>query len=307
MKINIETGISMKIEGELGKHQTISIDKLIEIGQSFQDLLMSLVKYDIPANQTIDIDNFKIDLSAFSGGSAIPTFIFTPNVKATFHDYKDQRKQLSEKANDIFTLMDSGEYLTLAKQYPDYVRRNEMVEKIFNFSKSFGNSPVQFGRYDFEKNVFKKAYTPIKFSPRTKQELIVKVNDKAERLEEMAFAEVKITSQEGKNKKTRVQSIVKKDNHSLSYSPTEIFVRNKKYILNFPLRSLFETEDDIYIIKNELLDLIGTGDTEKEAEQNFNEEFDYLYTKLQSLKKNQLSTRMQNILSSFNLFIKEII
>lgn len=73
-------------------------------------------------------------------------------------------------------------------------------------------------------------------------------------------------------KKNDVESILKRANHSLSYSPMVIEVRNKKYIFNYPVRSLFKIEDDVIIIKNELLDIIGTGDTQEEAEQSFNEE-----------------------------------
>lgn len=303
MKIDLETGLSIKIEGELGKNKTLSIDKLIEIANSLQDLILTVVKYDLSVEKTIDHNNFKIELSDFRGGSAIPTFVLTQNIQTTIHDYKVQRKQLSEKVNNIFSIMDSGNYLSFPEQYPDYLRRNEIVEKVYNFSKSFGNSPVQFGTYDINNSHFKKAYSPTKFNSTIKDKLIVKAEQDKNKVEEMAFAEIKIV-QQGKQKRNQVQQIVNKVNHSISYSPLEIFVRNKQYIFNYPLRCLFEKDDDTYIIKNELLDIIGTGDTQKKAEENFNEEFDYLYTKLKSLEENQLSNRMKKIFSAFNLYLK---
>src|ERR1035438_3311703 len=65
--------------------------------------------------------------------------------------------------------------------------------------------------------------------------------------------------------------------HALSYAPEEIAINNRKYILNYPLRCLFEKEEVHYVIKNELLDIYAVGDDEAEAEKDFSEEFDYRY------------------------------
>ena len=65
-------------------------------------------------------------------------------------------------------------------------------------------------------------------------------------------------------------------------------------------------EDYYYIINNEQLDIIGTGETQDDAEQNFNEEFDYLYNRLNSLKDNQLNKRLLRVRYVLNSFVKEV-
>ena len=59
------------------------------------------------------------------------------------------------------------------------------------------------------------------------------------------------------------------DEISMSYAPTEIDFNNKRYILNSPLRCLFEKEEDYFIIQSEMLDIIGTGETKEDAELAF--------------------------------------
>ena len=55
-----------------------------------------------------------------------------------------------------------------------------------------------------------------------------------------------------------------------------------------------------------MIDITATGMTIDEVEQNFNEEFDYLYTRLNELDDSKLSKRLQNVKLAINLFIKEV-
>jgi hypothetical protein len=124
--------------------------------------------------------------------------------------------------------------------------------------------------------------------------------------DETVIGSIKIIKNKGKITMT-IQETYPKSNHSLSYSPEIINIRNKKYVLNYPLRCLFEKEDNYYIINNEQLDIIGTGLSKEDAEINFNEEFDYLYTRLNSLDDNQLNKRLLRIKYTLNNFVKEVI
>jgi hypothetical protein len=70
--------------------------------------------------------------------------------------------------------------------------------------------------------------------------------------------------------------------------------------------NLYDNLDKFYTIKSDLLDIIGTGLTQKEAEENFAEEFDYIYKTYNSLTKNQLSERLIRIKKILNLLINKI-
>lgn len=306
MAIDLQKGISLKIEGELGKFQTLPIESLIKIAESLQELVLSIAKYDLPANEAIDLNNFKLELTDFQKGSAIPSFVLTQRVQPIItSDYQNQREEVTKKLNTIFEISDKGNYTDLKDLYPEHFKRNEIVEKLYGFTSSFKNSPVSI----YEKgniNEDGEKYRPKKFKASTKKSLIVKVKEVTEeRQEEKAFARIKVTKKGGKTRNS-IEEVISTAQHSLSYSPEIINVNKKQYILNFPLRCLFEKEDDYYVINNEQLDIIGTGETQDDAEQNFNEEFDYLYNRLNSLKDSQLNKRLLRIKNVLNSFVKEV-
>ena len=305
MAIDLQKGISLKIEGELGKFQTLPIESLIKIAESLQELVMSIAKYDLPANEAIDLNNFKLELTDFQKGSAIPSFVLTQRVQPVITDYQNQREEVTKKLNSLFEISDKGSYTDLRDLYPEHFKRNEIVEKLYDFTSSFKNSPVSI----YEKgnvNENSEKYSPKKFKASTKKSLIVEVKEiKKEKSEEKAFARIKVTKSGGKTT-NRIEEVISTAKHSLSYSPEIININKKQYILNFPLRCLFEKEDDYYVINNEQLDIIGTGLTQDDAEQNFNEEFDYLYNRLNSLQDNQLNKRLLRIKNVLNSFVKQV-
>lgn len=305
MAIDLQKGISLKIEGELGKFQTLPIESLIKIAESLQELVMSIAKYDLPTNESIDLNNFKLELTDFQKGSAIPSFVLTQRVQPVISDYQNQREEVTKKLNTIFEISDKGNYNDLRDLYPEHFKRNEIVEKLYGFTSSFKNSPVSI----YEKgNISEESekYRPKKFKASTKKSLIVDVKEvKEEKLEEKAFARIKVTKKGGKTRNS-IEEVISTAQHSLSYSPEIININRKQYILNFPLRCLFAKEEDYYVINNEQLDIIGTGETQDEAEQNFNEEFDYMYNRLNSLEDNQLNKRLLRIKGVLNSFVKEV-
>jgi hypothetical protein len=124
--------------------------------------------------------------------------------------------------------------------------------------------------------------------------------------EELMIASVRVIRTNDGRTKRKIQELYSTHRHSLSYSPETISVNGKKYMLNYPLRCLFEKEKGYYVINNEQLDIIGTGLSREEAEENFNEEFDYLYVRLNSLNDRQLSDRLLRIKSMLNCFVKMV-
>ncbi len=91
-----------------------------------------------------------------------------------------------------------------------------------------------------------------------------------------------------------------------AYSTSLITVGNKVYFLIQPLTCIVSTANGAYFIKSELLEIIGTGKTLEEAERDFNEEFDYIYTTYLSRSNSKLSTRLQHIKAILKALVKEI-
>jgi hypothetical protein len=305
-KIDLEKEISIRIEGELGKYNTLPIENLIKIAENLQNLINDIVKHDLPADDAIDPNNFKIELSGFHPGSAIPQFSFTQRINPTISDVTLQRKNVNGKLLDLLAITDSGDYKSLKKMYPDSVRRNAFVEDIYNLSNSFGNSPTSFGTLD-DKGKFHSSFKNIRFKSDLKNGLIVKVGKDAQAKEsEIALGKIKITKQGNKVVRQKIEQVYDKTKTSVSFSPEVINVAKKQYILNFPLRCSFEQEDDYFVIQYELLDLIGTGLTEDEAESNFNEEFDFLYTKLTSMSDKKMSKHLQRVKQIFQELVQTV-
>lgn len=304
MKLDLEKGVSLKIEGELGKNQTLSVDSLIKIAQSLQDLIMSIAQYDLPTNEAIDLANFKIELTDYSKGSSIPTFALTPNpTLITTSNVFHQREEVSKKLTSLLHISDVGSYYDLKALYPEPVKRNQLVEKLYNFNNSFKNSPVSI----YEKGNKKNIYKIQKFKSAIKKDLLTEIKQREEeKTIEEGLARVRIFKKGEKTTKTKVQEVILSTNHSLSYSPSIININNRQYILKYPLRCLFEKEDDYYLIEHEALDIVGTGLTQDEAEKNFNEEFDFLHVRLNQLNNEQLSERLIVIKTMINNYVKEI-
>lgn len=304
MLLDLEKGIRLKIEGELGKNQTLSVAALVRIAESLQDLVMAIAKYDLPAEEGLDLNNFKLELTDFKKGSAIPVFALTQEVQAVISsDFAQQRKAVSEKLSGLLAISHNGDYSRLIEEYPDSIRRNEMVNSLYDFTTSFKDSPV----YVSEPNGGDEFYAPKKFKPAVKKKLLVEVKKETDnKHEEQAFARIKIVTKDGKSRNT-IQEVILSESHSLSYSPEIINMNEKQYVLNYPLRCLFAKEDGFYIIHNEQLDLIGTGESQDEAEENFNEEFDFLFNRLNSLDDSKLSTRLVRVKGFISDLVKEIL
>jgi len=97
-----------------------------------------------------------------------------------------------------------------------------------------------------------------------------------------------------------------KSKFSLEYAPEIIITGQTKYILKYPLRCLFEKEDDYFVIQSEMLGIIGTGLTEDDAENSFAEEFDFVYKRFNSLSSKSLTNHNRLIKSILNQIVEKV-
>lgn len=303
MSVEIKHDITFKIEGEMGKYNTLPIDALVKISQSFQNLIFSLAKHDIPDDEPIDLNNFKIELSGFKAGSAVPSYVYTQRLTPTLINFDKQKQLVSDKLNVLLDIADKGSYSDLRKIYPEPLKRNEIVDNLYAFSNSFGDSPVSI----FDKSNPDKKYKVVKFKPEQRNELLGTIKEiQEESKQEIRLGLVKI-SKKGDKEKKLVQETYSVENHSLAYCLDEIDINNRKYIFHYPLVSIFEKEDDYYVIKNGQLDLIGTGENEYNAQKSFKEEFDYIFNRLNSLDDSNISKHLLRVKHILNDIVKEVI
>jgi len=203
----------------------------------------------------------------------------------------------------LFEVANSGDYLSLKKIYKKKVARNEIATKMHDFVNSFGDSPVEIvGGGKTMKRLFKVQ----KFKSHIKNELIEKpAKSMEEKVEETIVGSIKVTREGGKVVRKKVVEIYDDEHTSLSYSTNEILGNSLKYELNHALRCLFVKQDDFYIIQNELLDIIGTGNSQTEAEYNFFKAFDYCYMRYNN-PKITLSRRLIGIRDILRGIVKNV-
>lgn len=307
MENKITENINLQISGEIGKYNTLPIDYLVEISKRLQSLLQTIAKVSISETSTIDLNNFKIELSGFSAGSAIPQFSFTNRIQTTVNDVSQQRQVVKEKLEKLLEIADTGEYENIKYLYPDGFRRNAIVEDFFCFTSSFGNSPVNI--VNISKQNGETKIIPLfrirKFNIESKERLKVNVieNKEPEIYEDIVVRKVKTITKNG-HKNAKILEEYSDKKVSLSYAPNIIVCGENTYELTCPLRCLLEKDEDCYMITCELLDIVGTGLSIDEAEESFAQEFNYIYERYNQLNNNKLTKRLQAIKTILNIIVK---
>jgi hypothetical protein len=307
MKLDLSSGAYIQIGGEMGKYNSLPIETLVKIAQDFQELLMTIAKFDLPSSEPIDLNNFKIELSDFKHGSAVPCFEYSPRVenKIGFH-WSEHRRIVNEKFIDILEITNTGDYNKLKVIYPNPATRTPIVESLYSLINDFDDSPVNFVDIDESTNVIKPIFKIHKFKPAVKKGLIAPIVElqKKESESNEIVGRIKVTKT-GTKTTHKILKAYSNSNYSLEYAPVIIITNNSKYHLKHPLRCLFEKEDDYFVIQSELLDIIGTGKNEDDAEISFADEFEFVFKKLNSLDDSQLTEYNQLIkLNINNLVVK---
>lgn len=301
MKIDLNSGAFIEIGGELGKYNSLPIDVLVKLAQDLQELVFTLAKYDLPTKESIDLNNFKIELVGFTKGSAVPKFAYSPRSEnKTGINWQVHRNTVNDKLEKLVEVSDEGDYGRIIELYPEPVKRNPIVENLYSFVNSFGTAPVSFVEYDEVNEKITPIYKINRFKPAVKKELISEIKDVAEAVSETdeAVGKIKISKRDGKITR-KIIDIYSGKKFSLEYAPDVIVTETKNYILKYPLRCLFEKKDDYYVIQSEMLGIIGTGLTEDDAEKSFTEEFDFIYNRLKTLDDDSLTNHnrlIKNIL-----------
>ena len=131
MKIDLNNGAFIEIGGELGQYNSLPIDTLIKIAQDLQELVFTLAKYDLPTNEAVDLNNFKIELVGFMKGSAVPKFAYTQRAEnKTGLFWQVHRNTVNEKFEKLVELSNNGDYGKIIELYPEPVKRNPIVENL---------------------------------------------------------------------------------------------------------------------------------------------------------------------------------
>ena len=182
------------------------------------------------------------------------------------------------------------------------------MENLYSFVNDFGTAPVNFVEIDEKTEIITPIFKINRFKPASKKVLITEIKDssKLESETDEGVGKIKITRKGGKVIR-KIMDYYSKSKFSLEYAPNLLIIGQTKYHLKYPLRCLFEKEeDDYFLIQSEMLGVIGTGLTEDEAEKSFAEEFDFVYKRFNSLDSNYLTNHNRLIKDILNQIVEKV-
>ncbi len=302
MLVDLSKGFNLRVEGEIGKFNTLPIEHLVRLAENLQKLLQDIAKYQLEVDGAIDTSNFKVELAGFKIGSAIPEFVFTPRIKTvTSGDIFEQRKFVNNKFESYLKIANNGDYSEIKKLIPQAATRNIIVEDFYNFTTTFGNSPVSV--VEIKRGKIVPLYKINKFKSEVKEKLITKISETNLIKEEYeAVAKVKVVRTGNEIKRT-TKDIFDTKHGEPGYAIETIMHGKRSYILAFPLRCKLEKEEGYFVIQSEMLDIVGTGKTIDEAKLNFSEEFDFVYNRYKKLANDKLGDRLNRIKTMLNALV----
>jgi hypothetical protein len=312
MKVDLISGLDIHIGGEIAKHNSLPLDFLVRFCSNFQLFVNEIAKNSL-LEETIDLSNFKLELSAFFKGSAIPRVIFTSNTQEVLiGNVQQQRITVSTQIDQLLSYSNEGNYYKIKDLYPANRSRNPVVESMYSFINSFGTTPVEFGHYNPKKKSFSSLYKINRFNLETKQNLIIDDLLFDEVIDDLNINTIKTAArveyrigEKGQLMKPKVEKSFKTPDLKTAFKPIEIVVNNSVYKVS-SLLAEFEKENDHYILKSELLDIVGVGSTEEEAKRSFYEEFDYIYNTYLAMPDKKLSPKLLAIKKVLPLIAQKI-
>jgi len=307
MKMDLTDGICFEFGGELGKFNSLPLDFLIRFAGDFQNLIDTLVRYDLPQDEAVDPDNFRIELVDFKAGSAIPKLAFTRRAQDTIgNNLRDHKQVINDSLANLLSIAGSGDYTKIRDLYPDSHTRSPITASLYDLIHGIGTTPTTVGSFNDDSETFHPVYKLNKFKESVRDSLITtEMVQEPEKETDLAVGRIRVSTRYGK-KKNRIIEVYSGKNMSLEYAPREIKTSERCYTLKQPIRCLFEKEKDYFVIQSELLNIIGTGYSQDEAVSSFSDEFDYVYQRFNELTDDQLSPMNQIVKVIINHLVDHI-
>lgn len=303
MEANILEGIYVRVGGEAGRTNGLSLNVLDNMFSHLQELVLLLAKYELETGGSPNLKEFEIELFDFKPGSAIPAFRVIPQrQRELIPIVEEQRGVVAKKFDDLMALANTGKYEDFFPVDGLIDVKYAIAEEMHGFIASAGNSPVSIVRPINGNGQFREIYNVHKFT-KIQSEQLLRPRKRKQKAEDPELI-LGLVQRIGGRK--RIIDLYENKDATISVTPVEIILENKTYHLHSPLNCTVIKEDEHFIIQNEILDLYAVGDTIDEAEHDLYSEFDASYTLLNSMPDDQLSDRLLRAKNMLNGYIKEI-
>lgn len=294
--MDIDKNIHIRVDGVMTANNSIPIDVLSRIANSLQHLIFDVAKYDLIDEEVIKLDNFKIELCGFKGGSAVPAFTYTRTTQIGIGiDLQKQKERVDESVAKILSIANTGEYNDLITLYPNPEARNAIVKDLFEFTNCVGNSKLSIVKDNLE-----PVYKVIKL----KKTIADKLTTRIEPVENIELEPQTKLAKIKEGKRRTIIHVFDEKVTSTDFSPEVINYKGVQYLLRYPLRCKYDFVDNMVVIENEMLGIYAYGQSADEAEDMFNAEFHYIFERYNELPDEKLDSNVLFVKGVLNQIVK---
>jgi len=301
-KPDLIKGIYIKLDGELGQYKSIPIDKLVEIAQSFQQLIIALAKIKIK-HEEFDADNFTIELCDLKKGSIAPAFKFSerPATLSIIGNHQEQRSAVNSELNKILNVANKGDYGKLKVIYANPEIRNELVPALYEFVEVFEDTPVKIGSFSGKKFVSGKKISKFKDEVYSR---LVGAKPKSRRKKAVYDEVAGVVQINRSTGKTKVKKYFAKEQSSLSYTVNKLVLNGLLTKFNFPLTvPVFIDEEKKYLIDCAPLNIYVVADDMESAQKEFNADFEHVHALIFHVPDDELGNTMKKAKQFLHLYL----
>ncbi len=309
-----EKAVYFKLESKPKYGGGVGIDDVISVLQSLSESYQSFVDIEYNRINTqqdrkklnkikkglVEENNLIIvDLTFSSFGSAVsPNIVTNTHTIPSIKDQPKWKKETFERYKDIVLksdFNDSGYLKEIGRKYSPVDRQRifgPIVDGIINNEKA--NTSFGFGSLSKLKLLSKpkkESYSILVPTPQV-------VDTPQEVRTSLAMVEIK-----GKTTKPKVLELFEEVKNPI-YSFNLISFGDKTYSLKYPIYCELIHEDKAYALENKELGIYSSGKNIEEAQKSFFEEFDYIFTRYNSLPNSQLTDDVIAIKQLLNFFVK---
>ena len=310
----LEKGLYLKAEpkSKVNTDLVAAIDGgqlLLNVGISFREFVRAAVKKEFVKRDfsgkkaTTILNNFiekfnpniiKASISSFAIGLSANTLI---NTDDSFLDREWMESTNAEFKRDVIDIdiTDDKNLSSIISKYSD-ADREDIYKPIIDL---YQNPRITLGITDKSFNVIRE----IKSFPDEKKVKILfkKIIVPEKEIETERLAMVKFNE---KTKKAHVVSDgVFGQNIIPGWGKSEILATTKTYNLKYKLLAEYIRMEGKHILENEQLGIYASGDDLTEAERNFYDEFDFIYTRYNSLADDKLTKDVLEIKNYLNSIV----
>ncbi|KAA3439899.1 hypothetical protein [Rufibacter hautae] len=308
--IDLDKEVLLRI-GKPSDEHIVPWSILKSVGNSLEALVLTLAKHSQELNEAVSLDDFKLDFSGFYNGSPVPAFKLNNHPKPTLFHSDASIHRAKKAVNDDFSRImrdvSEGNFKAILDHYTQPEAKNEVIKRVYEFSKAGGEKPVSIVRRDAE-NHFYQVYQVKKLKKSVLIKLLVEENlpTDIDSGESTAVAKMIVTTTKGGKVVRKPSEIYNDKEATLSLKLDQIEFLGHKYTFIAPVLFQIYQEGGGTIIENEQLDIYAAGANLTQAKIELFSQFDHTYNRLTELQDDQLSKRLLRVKQYYNLLINTV-